>query len=164
MKPWAKQTGFTIVELLIVIVVIAILAAITIVAYNGIQSRANDSAVQSDLTNLSKKVSLYNAEFGKYPTGSWLASEGVRVSKSSYYSTTSSLLFCAMSDGSSYAFVGRSKSGTSFYISSTSPTIKQHAGITGTGSTDCPAAGVSNDAGAWLHQTPPGGWAAWVQG
>ena len=34
------KSGFTIVELLIVIVVIGILAAITIVAYNGIQSRA----------------------------------------------------------------------------------------------------------------------------
>ena len=35
-----EQTGFTIVELLIVIVVISILAAITIVAYNGVQERA----------------------------------------------------------------------------------------------------------------------------
>jgi len=40
-----KQSGFTIVELLIVVVVIAILAAITIVAYNGIQNRAKSSAV-----------------------------------------------------------------------------------------------------------------------
>ena len=44
-----KQRGFTIVELLIVIVVIGVLAAITIVAYNGIQSRARDSARVSDI-------------------------------------------------------------------------------------------------------------------
>jgi general secretion pathway protein G len=43
-KQTNKQTGFTIVELLIVIVVIGILAAITLVAYNGLQDRANDSA------------------------------------------------------------------------------------------------------------------------
>lgn len=49
------QAGFTIVELLIVIVVIAILAMISIVAYSGIQNRAYDSAVQSDLR------SVYNA-------------------------------------------------------------------------------------------------------
>lgn len=44
MQRGRKQTGFTIVELLIVIVVIGILAAITIVAYNGIQERARMAA------------------------------------------------------------------------------------------------------------------------
>ena len=52
-----QRRGFTIVELLIVIVVIAILAAITIVAYNGIQNRANDTVVKSDLATLTKKFS-----------------------------------------------------------------------------------------------------------
>ena len=43
-----RKAGFTIVELLIVIVIIGILAAITIVAYNGIQQRAQAATVQSD--------------------------------------------------------------------------------------------------------------------
>ncbi len=51
-----RQRGFTIVELLIVIVIIAILAAITIVAYNGIQNRAKQSAAQSRLTQANKKI------------------------------------------------------------------------------------------------------------
>lgn len=54
---WAKnKKGFTIVELLIVVVVIAILAAITIVAYNGIQNRAKDSAAKSAASQAAKKI------------------------------------------------------------------------------------------------------------
>lgn len=63
-----KQTGFTIVELLIVIVVIAILAAITIVAYNGIQNRSKNTAVQSDIKQVQKLIEAYNALNGSYPS------------------------------------------------------------------------------------------------
>jgi len=59
--------GFTIVELLIVIVVIAILAAITIVAYNGIQGRADLSRRQTDLKNITKALALYHTDHGSYP-------------------------------------------------------------------------------------------------
>ncbi len=59
--------SFTIVELLIVIVVIAILATITIVIYNAIQDRATYTARLSDLTNLKKTIEAYNANTGNYP-------------------------------------------------------------------------------------------------
>lgn len=64
-----KTQGFTIVELLVVIVVIAILAAVSIVAYNGIQNRANDTAVQSDITNLAKQIEVHRALEGELPPG-----------------------------------------------------------------------------------------------
>lgn len=72
-----KQTnGFTIVELLIVIVVIAILAAITIVAYNGITAQTKQSAVKADLSNVIKKVQLHTTtNSDQLPTS--LASAGV---------------------------------------------------------------------------------------
>lgn len=56
--------GFTIVELLIVIVIIGILAALVIVAYNGIQQRARDAKRKQDLALISKAISLYNTDFG----------------------------------------------------------------------------------------------------
>ncbi len=59
--------GFTIVELLIVIVVIAILAAITVVAYNGIKNRADFSKKQSDLSTIVKALELYKTDNGRYP-------------------------------------------------------------------------------------------------
>ncbi len=73
---WAKykqQPGFTIVELLIVVVVIAILAAVTIVSYNGIQARAKVSASISELKSIHSAIQLYHAENGAYPStsGSW---------------------------------------------------------------------------------------------
>ncbi len=62
----SKQIGFTIVELLIVIVVIGILAAISIVAYSGIQSRARDTLRKTDLASLAQATQLYNADKGNY--------------------------------------------------------------------------------------------------
>jgi len=59
--------GFTIVELLIVIVVIAILAAISIVAYSGIQGRSRDSARKSDLASVQKGLELYYIDKGGFP-------------------------------------------------------------------------------------------------
>jgi len=62
-----KSKGFTIVELLIVIVVIAILAAITIVAYNGIQNRAKTTALASAAETVQKKAEAANAIASAYP-------------------------------------------------------------------------------------------------
>ncbi|MEI6228725.1 MAG: prepilin-type N-terminal cleavage/methylation domain-containing protein [Candidatus Saccharibacteria bacterium] len=58
-KALSLSKGFTIVELLVVIVVIGILAAITIVSYTGISQRATDSSVISDLDNTAKKLKLH---------------------------------------------------------------------------------------------------------
>lgn len=64
------EKGFTIVELLIVIVVIGILAAITIVAFNGVQQRARDTTAKSDASSILKVAEAYNARETStgYPT------------------------------------------------------------------------------------------------
>lgn len=75
-------SGFTIVELLIVIVVIAILATISIVAYGGIQVRSRDAMRSDAIAKIQRALELYKADNGRYPTatpspganGGWEAS------------------------------------------------------------------------------------------
>lgn len=63
-----SKLGFTIVELLIVIVVIAILATITIVAYSGIQQRARTSSLMAAASQMDKSIALAKAETDSFPT------------------------------------------------------------------------------------------------
>ena len=63
-----KTSGFTIVELLVVIVVIGILAAMTIVSYASITSKAVATAMKADLGNANSQIMLYKSDKGMYPT------------------------------------------------------------------------------------------------
>lgn len=62
-----NKNGFTIVELLVVIVVIGILASITVVAYGGIQRRAENTARVTEVRQYEKIFQLYKASFGSFP-------------------------------------------------------------------------------------------------
>src|SRR5664279_1465635 len=108
------KSGFTIVELLIVIVVIGILAVITIVAYNGIQNRAKVSAVTAGLTQNSKKIELYNAGNSQYPAD--IATAGVAdTADTTYQYTTTAGTYCLTATSSSLTY----------YISNTSGGVQQ---------------------------------------
>ncbi len=67
MKRGQHKQGFTIVELLIVIVVIGILAAVTVTAYSNIRSRTNLAKVNQELASIQKGILMYFSENGSYP-------------------------------------------------------------------------------------------------
>lgn len=114
-----SNKGFTIVELLIVIVVIAILAAITIVAYNGLQNRAKASEASTGLAQAKKKLELYKVDNGAYPTTGNLASAGVANSDVSFQYT---------SDGTTYCITGTAGNISYKASDSTSPSAGGCAG------------------------------------
>lgn len=63
-----KQKGFTLVELLIVIIIIGILATLVIVTFTGVQAKARDSKRQTDIEAIDSHLEAFFAENSYYPT------------------------------------------------------------------------------------------------
>lgn len=163
--------GFTIVELLIVIVMIAILAAISIVAYNGIQNRANDTTIQNNLAAIARKYELFKIDSptNTYPYGvgsgvNPLDNIATPVNKNAYDTDVAyNLLNCtnATTPGIDYALLAISKSGKKLWVGSNSGGVKEYTGTATWGTLAMCASvlpGSTGNGAGWGG----GVWRAWV--
>lgn len=66
--------GFTLVELLVVISIIAILSVIGMVVFSGVQKNARDARRRGDIEAIAKALEIYHLTTGSYPVGGWLVS------------------------------------------------------------------------------------------
>ncbi|MCL5433258.1 MAG: prepilin-type N-terminal cleavage/methylation domain-containing protein [Patescibacteria group bacterium] len=62
-----KAKGFTLIEVLIVVVIIGVLAALLMVNFIGVRQRARDAQRKSDLRQIQAALELYRADQGEYP-------------------------------------------------------------------------------------------------
>ena len=186
MHKQAKLSGFTIVELLIVIVVIAILATISVIAYNGIQDRANAAAIQSDLSAAAKKIQLVAADTGNYPVGgmqeatagAYVGNVSVEPTPSPGFSATKTSYFENVSAGSAnfaYCTGPDSVTGVASFVMSgqakSSLKIFQYSSIRGAeslGTTSLVASTICNGISyprsySYGYFRNASGWQAWVK-
>lgn len=172
------SSGFTLTELLIVIVVIAILASISIVTYNGVINRAHNTAVMNDLTKLAETITVDELSTKRIPIDeASLSALDLRVTKNSYGTDLLSggmkynLLYCSTVPGaptSNFAFVAGSKSGSIFFVSGDNTTVRpyplSHWEGSGRG-VICPAVlGVTeaqSNQGVWLYENSI--WKVWLK-
>jgi prepilin-type N-terminal cleavage/methylation domain-containing protein len=87
-----KMRGFTLVELLIVVIILAILAAIIVPQFADSANDARQSAYSTDLGNLRAVVELYRQQHGSYP-GAVAATAGTCVNGAAVVSAVGSASF-----------------------------------------------------------------------
>lgn len=117
LKRLNKSSGFTIVELLIVIVIIGVLAALVIVAYNGIQARARDATRVTDMRNVKTAIESYYADNSSYPPANFTSLSSYLVPK--YIKSIPIDPINAAQGGKAYIYYytrGYKKSGTSYVV------------------------------------------------
>lgn len=177
-----KQQGFTIVELLIVIVVIGILTTITVISFKGVQNRAYDSSVQSDFNKFTNFFEMFKIDNSKYPTTTLgVTSLSIKVAKGAYAVspvTPTNLTACYSDDGSEIAIVALSKSGRAFYMYSaegtetkvlpmaweSDATVRCKAIASNLSNPDPITGNTRNYNGYNVSDTTTGPWRAWVGG
>lgn len=173
-KAWA-QNGFTIIELVVVIVVIGILAAITLATYAGVKNKSFDTSVQADLQSIASGLKSFKAATGSYPTtdtilstltdssGNVVTAAVPKISHDGYSMTDDSnpndtyfrnLLVCVRSGGADpeFGIVALSQSGNTWYYTSSNSSITQATqAFVGVDGTECPYVGIASTDPGYAH-------------
>jgi prepilin-type N-terminal cleavage/methylation domain-containing protein len=163
--------GFTIVELLIVIVIIAVLAAIVVVGYNGLTKNARDVSIRTDISNFEKKIKIWRAENGSYPSPAELTSTlGIRVNKSQYEEgagNNNNWYYCSNTARTRFAVGATAETSRAGFVYDSETGFREQSGLWG--GTTCPSTNVGDpyyNSGAWAGYSCSGTctWQPYING
>lgn len=158
------QKGFTIVELLVIVIVIGMLVAIGVVGYGGIQNNARDTAVQADLESMASQLEVHRTLqtniTQQFPnTTPVLESLQIKANKDSYDTTLDyNFVYCTDTTRQEFALVAASKSGNIYLM--TEDGFRTHS-LTAASFTAslCGGLGLSLVSNGYAG----GSWQAWVK-
>jgi type IV pilus assembly protein PilA len=130
------QKGFSLIELLVVILIIGVLAAIALPAFLGQRSKGQDSSAKSAARNLVSAIESFYASNKTYVG----AAGDNDVQKSGVYGTNDGEADITASSGNGFTIVGKSASGNRFTITKSGSTVTRTCTTTSNGA--CPSGGT----------------------
>ncbi len=160
-----NRGGFSIVELLIVVSVLAILASIVLIAYNAVVSRAQETAVRHDISNIASQLKVESVFNRRFPTTAQLKTTGIHINKQTYgvNPVGATIFYCVTDDGLNFSIVARVKSSIVLAYLSTTDTVTNYTGSP-TAPQLCIDSGLPGPTSNVNYQgfTENGSWYAWV--
>jgi len=68
LKKFKSEAGFTLIEIVFVVIILAILAGVALLSFGGLDTKAKDSVVEADFRTLATALKVYKAQAGEFPT------------------------------------------------------------------------------------------------
>lgn len=68
MRTQKTSAGFTIIEMVVVVIIIGILSTLVITTYSGVQAQNRNKDRQADIDTLQSQLEVYYAQYSRYPT------------------------------------------------------------------------------------------------
>ncbi len=120
---YRKEKGFTLVELMVVIIILAILTGIAIPSYMALRNRARGTAARAEMSNIATALELFNTDYDQYPPGSDFTTVAAELEGTGTINPTSAYMAnVPLNDpwgaGSPYTYVGDA-GGTTYTLSCT---------------------------------------------